>query len=215
MHGFSLEMHYLGLIMCSVVLTNLEVATCDLFDEARFPLESGVFLLRSKVERQRIKVSQELFALVVIGGTYGVDDWYPHPRPETIDDIIRRALALSPLIAPPESRENGRTPTVEDVRSIIIESGCGLRPARKGGIRLETGSVEYMLDGKGHATPLVFNYGEIGANESRPKISHGGQGYQSSWGTAEKAVEIVEQIPTIKLMEYLRCGPFNVMGVKW
>ncbi|KAF8600605.1 nucleotide-binding domain-containing protein [Ceratobasidium sp. AG-I] len=119
---------------------------------------------------------------VVIGGTYGVDDWYPHPRPETIDDIIRRALALSPLIAPPESRENGRTPTVEDVRSIMIETGCGLRPARKGGIRLEMGSAEYMLDGKSHATPLVFNYG------------HGGQGYQSSWGTAERAVEIVVEV---------------------
>lgn len=119
---------------------------------------------------------------VIIGGTYGVDDWYPHPRPETVDDIIRRTLALSPLIAPPESRENGRTPTIEDVRSIMIESGCGLRPARKGGIRLEKGSVEYMLNEKSHTTPMVYNYG------------HGGQGYQSSWGTAERAVGFVEEM---------------------
>lgn len=96
---------------------------------------------------------------VVIGGTYGMDDWYPHPRSETVDDIIRRTLALSPLIAPPKSRENGRVPTVEDVLSIVIESGCGLRPARKGGIRLEKGAVEYMLEGKSYETPLVFNYG--------------------------------------------------------
>ncbi|ELU36024.1 DAO domain-containing protein [Rhizoctonia solani AG-1 IA] len=29
---------------------------------------------------------------VIIGGTYGVNDWYPHPRQSTIDDIITRCL---------------------------------------------------------------------------------------------------------------------------
>jgi D-amino-acid oxidase len=96
---------------------------------------------------------------VVIGGTYQENDWYPHPRQETIDDIINRALALSTLIAPAEARVNGRTPNVEDVRSIMIESGCGLRPARKGGVRLEIGSVEYESGGQNTRTPLIFNYG--------------------------------------------------------
>ncbi|KAG9119496.1 hypothetical protein FRC07_005455 [Ceratobasidium sp. 392] len=118
---------------------------------------------------------------VVLGGTYGINDWYPYPRAETVDNIIRRALALSPLIAPPESRAGDRTPTVEDVKSIIVESGCGLRPGRKGGIRLERGEIEY-LEGEGSKSiPVVYNYG------------HGGQGYQSSWGTAERAVELVEE----------------------
>ncbi|KAG8744307.1 hypothetical protein FRC10_010379 [Ceratobasidium sp. 414] len=118
---------------------------------------------------------------VVLGGTYGINDWYPHPRLETIDDIIRRTLALSPLIAPPESRENGRTPTVEDVKSIMIESGCGLRPARKGGVRLERGEVTYLEGETEMNVPVVYNYG------------HGGQGYQSSWGTSERAAELVEE----------------------
>jgi D-amino-acid oxidase len=92
---------------------------------------------------------------VVLGGTTGVNDWYPHPRPGTTDDIIARTLLISPEIAPPLSRLNGRTPTVGDVKSIMIEAGCGLRPGRKGGIRLEVASVEW----EGKTTPLVFNYG--------------------------------------------------------
>ncbi|KAG9090320.1 hypothetical protein FRC07_012137, partial [Ceratobasidium sp. 392] len=114
---------------------------------------------------------------VMIGGTRGINDWYPHPRPETTDDIITRVLLIAPHIAPPESRSSGRSPTIEDVKSIIIETGCGLRPARKGGIRLEIGSVEW----EGGKTLVVFNYG------------HAGYGYQSSWGSARLAVELLEE----------------------
>ncbi|KAH7102135.1 D-amino-acid oxidase [Auriculariales sp. MPI-PUGE-AT-0066] len=74
---------------------------------------------------------------VVVGGTRGENDWYPLPRPEVAEDILQRALTLAPYIAPPEARADGRTPTVEDVKSIIVEHGCGFRPARKGGIRIE------------------------------------------------------------------------------
>ncbi|GAB1527844.1 hypothetical protein RhiTH_011032 [Rhizoctonia solani] len=124
---------------------------------------------------------------VIIGGTYGVNDWYPHPRQSTIDDIITRCLALSSLIAPAEARIHGRTPSVSDVRSIMIESGVGLRPARKGGVRLETGSVQYVFGSPAFIckVPVVYNYG------------HGGSGYQSSWGTAEKAVELVQNLLSV------------------
>ncbi|KAG8710473.1 hypothetical protein FRC11_004479 [Ceratobasidium sp. 423] len=119
---------------------------------------------------------------VILGGTLGVNDWYPHARPETIDDIISRTLAIAPEIAPPASREGGKRPTVEDVKSIIIETGCGFRPARKGGIRLETGSVEWVDAGVRKETPVVFNYG------------HGGYGYQSSWGSAKLAVDLLKGV---------------------
>ncbi|CAE6466883.1 unnamed protein product [Rhizoctonia solani] len=124
---------------------------------------------------------------VIIGGTYEPNDWYPRPRESTIDDIITRCLVLSPLIAPAGARVNGRTPTIADVRSIIIESGVGLRPARKGGIRLEVGSVQYVFGSPAFVckVPIVYNYG------------HGGQGYQSSWGTAEKAAELVEKVLSV------------------
>ncbi|OAG00844.1 D-amino-acid oxidase-like protein [Paraphaeosphaeria sporulosa] len=54
----------------------------------------------------------------------------------------------------------------------VISHNVGLRPSRKGGPRIE---VERWADG----TPVVHNYG------------HAGAGYQSSWGTAERVVELV------------------------
>ncbi|KAG8795293.1 hypothetical protein FRC12_016307 [Ceratobasidium sp. 428] len=114
---------------------------------------------------------------VMIGGTRGVNDWYPHPRPETTDEIIARVLLIAPEIAPPQSRLHGREPTVDDVKSIVVEIGCGLRPGRKDGIRLEIGSVEW----EGGKTPIIFNYG------------HAGYGYQSSWGSASIAVNLLKK----------------------
>ncbi|KAG7089197.1 hypothetical protein E1B28_010899 [Marasmius oreades] len=115
---------------------------------------------------------------VVVGGTFGVDDWYPTARPETTEDILRHALELCPELAPPEIRAQ-RTPTVDDLKSIIVESGCGLRPARKGGIRLE--ALYFQLEGKEKKVPVITNYG------------HGGVGFQSSWGSATIAVELLEK----------------------
>ncbi|ORY16616.1 hypothetical protein BCR34DRAFT_584275 [Clohesyomyces aquaticus] len=62
---------------------------------------------------------------------------------------------------------------VEDLK--VISHGVGLRPSRKGGPRIE---IEKR---KGWGIPVVHNYG------------HSGAGYQSSWGTAERAVELVKK----------------------
>jgi D-amino-acid oxidase len=75
-------------------------------------------------------------------------------RPETTTEILQRALALCPDLAPPEVRAQ-RAPTVDDLRSIVIEEGCGFRPSRKGGVRLD---VDWVQGAKGRI-PLVFNYG--------------------------------------------------------
>jgi D-amino-acid oxidase len=45
--------------------------------------------------------------------------------------------------------------SVDDLLPLVIEEGCGLRPARKGGIRLETEWVTRGAD----KVPIVFNYG--------------------------------------------------------
>ncbi|KAH7332845.1 D-aspartate oxidase [Rhizoctonia solani] len=119
---------------------------------------------------------------VILGGTSGANDWYPQARSDTVDDIISRTLGIAPEIAPPASREGGRKPTVEDVKGIIVEIGCGLRPARKGGIRIEAGSVEWVDAGVKKETPVVFNYG------------HGGYGYISSWGSAKLAVDLLKGV---------------------
>ncbi|KAJ7218306.1 D-amino-acid oxidase [Mycena rebaudengoi] len=112
---------------------------------------------------------------VIVGGIKVENDWYPLPRAETTLDILKRGLALCPELAPPEIRAQ-RDPTLADLQPVIIEEGCGLRPARKGGIRLE---VEWSVC-KDQKVPVVFNYG------------HGGYGYQSSWGSATLALELLE-----------------------
>ena len=81
---------------------------------------------------------------------------YPAARPETTEDILQRCLAFCPELAPPEIRAQ-RTPTIDDLRPLILEVGVGLRPARKGGLRLEVEWLDVpMASGK---VPLIFNYG--------------------------------------------------------
>jgi len=99
------------------------------------------------------------------------------PRLETTADILKRALSICPELAPPHIRAE-REPTVEDLLPIVIDYGCGLRPARKGGIRLE---VEWFdARGGNGKVPVVYNYG------------HGGAGYQSSWASASEALGLLE-----------------------
>ncbi|KAJ6469204.1 D-amino-acid oxidase [Mycena vitilis] len=112
---------------------------------------------------------------IVLGGTLNVDDWYPLPREETKTAILEKALALWPEIAPPEARQD-RAPTIQDLYPIIVEDGLGLRPHRNEGIRIE---VEWV-EAHGAKAPVVFHYG------------HGAYGFESSWGSASVAVELME-----------------------
>ncbi|KAF2637352.1 nucleotide-binding domain-containing protein [Massarina eburnea CBS 473.64] len=61
---------------------------------------------------------------------------------------------------------------VEDLQ--VISHNVGLRPSRVGGTRVE-------LESWGNGVLVVHNYG------------HAGAGFQSSWGTAERAVELVKK----------------------
>ena len=81
---------------------------------------------------------------------------YPAERPDTSEDILLRCLALCPELAPPDVRAK-RTPTIDDLRPLVLEVGVGLRPARKGGLRLDLEWVD-APQAKGKI-PLVFNYG--------------------------------------------------------
>ncbi|CAI9630314.1 unnamed protein product [Alternaria burnsii] len=64
----------------------------------------------------------------------------------------------------------------------IIAKNVGLRPSRKGGPRIETEMGKWKV-------PVVHCYG------------HAGAGYQSSWGSAERVLELVQktQAPSSKL----------------
>jgi D-amino-acid oxidase len=85
---------------------------------------------------------------------------YPRARTETTKAILERALKLhSSVFAPPEVLAE-RTPTLEDIQTRIVEEGCGLRPARKGGIRLGVEWVDYPGESAQKAQkPVIFNYG--------------------------------------------------------
>jgi D-amino-acid oxidase len=122
---------------------------------------------------------------------------YPSPRPEITEDIIRRALKLCPELVPSHVRANRAASelTIDDVRPLVLEEGCGLRPARRGGIRLE---VDWIPAGaaSGAKVPIVFNYGYLSSHmlpdERLNAGRHGGYGFQSSWGSATIAVRLLE-----------------------
>lgn len=116
---------------------------------------------------------------MIVGGTRVPNDWYPVPRPETTQDILERALKLCPELAPPEVRAI-RAPTVDDLLPHVITEGCGLRPARKGGFRLELEWVDGAKVKRTGRIPVVHNYG------------HGGYGYQASWGCAKRVLELID-----------------------
>ena len=75
-------------------------------------------------------------------------DRYPHPLPEVTEGILKRGLELCPELAP----------TFEELKALVIEEGCGLRPGRVGGIRLES---VHMPNRWGKDVPVVFNYGYV------------------------------------------------------
>ncbi|GAA5875455.1 hypothetical protein JCM16303_000632 [Sporobolomyces ruberrimus] len=112
--------------------------------------------------------------LVVLGGCAEKGNWDPKPREDMSKRIKTRCLALCPDLLPPDKRSNG---TIDDLE--VVEEAVGLRPTREGGIRLEIDEIEREeLSGK--SIKVVHHYG------------HGGYGYQSSWGSAEAAVELVD-----------------------
>lgn len=67
----------------------------------------------------------------------------------------------------------------------VVRHNVGLRPSRHGGPRLE---AEQM----GDIGLVVHNYG-IHLRTKKLKTGASGAGYQSSWGMAIKAAELLEQ----------------------
>ena len=100
----------------------------------------------------------------VLGGTYQLGNWESNPDPNVAVRIMKRAVELHPDL----TGGNG----IEALD--IVRHGVGLRPSRKGGVRVE----KERIDGNW----VVHNYG------------HAGWGYQGSYGCAERVVELVDEI---------------------
>ena len=99
------------------------------------------------------------------------------PRDATTTEILERCLALCPELAPPDIRAQ-RAPTIDDIRPLIVEVTCGLRPMRVGGIRMEIEHIEGRQNQS--KIPMLLNYG------------YGPSGYEPSWGSAKAALGLLE-----------------------
>ncbi|KAF8178101.1 hypothetical protein K438DRAFT_1277948 [Mycena galopus ATCC 62051] len=108
---------------------------------------------------------------IVLGGSWGVNDWHPTSRPETSKSIRERGVRIYPELLPPGKRE------ARDINDLDVIAACvGLRTSRKSGVRLETS----FLEADGRKISVIHNYG------------HGGGGYQSSWGSATYAMKLLD-----------------------
>ena len=97
---------------------------------------------------------------VILGGTKLDNEWHPTPLPQITQEIIARCLELCPELVPPNNRKEGKPPSIDDITPIIIEEGCGLRPGRKGGLRIESDILKLEGTGlKSREVPIVYNYG--------------------------------------------------------
>lgn len=102
----------------------------------------------------------------IVGGTYQVGNWDSQPDPNTAQRLLARIAAQHPQL-------RGKKTAAE---LSVIRHGVGLRPYRKGGVRLETEKL-------GNGGPwIVHNYG------------HAGWGYQGSYGCSKRVVELVEEV---------------------
>ncbi|XHG03056.1 hypothetical protein AWENTII_006377 [Aspergillus wentii] len=98
----------------------------------------------------------------ILGGSYQKGNWESQPDPNLAVRIMKRAVEMCPSLTGGKGIEH----------LDIIRHGVGLRPVREGGTRI---AKERMGD-----VWIVHNYGA------------GGAGYQSSYGCAQAAVDLVQ-----------------------
>ena len=104
----------------------------------------------------------------ILGGTYQKGNWESQPDPDQALRIMKRAVDICPQLT------GGK-----GVGALsVIRHGVGLRPLRTSGVRIEKEKIGEVW--------VVHNYG------------HGGWGYQASYGCAEGAVELVDEVLTPK-----------------
>ena len=117
----------------------------------------------------------------ILGGCYQKDNWDPLPDLNLAVRIMDRAVQLCPRLV------TGNDGVGKGVSGLdIIRHGVGLRPLRDGGPRIER--EELNVDGG--VSTIVHNYG------------HGGYGYQSSYGCAGTAVNLVKEAALEKEKTY-------------
>jgi D-amino-acid oxidase len=98
----------------------------------------------------------------VLGGSYQKGSWESQPDPNLAVRIMTRAVKLCPALTGGKGIEH----------LDVVRHGVGLRPVREGGTRIEREKIGGVW--------VVHNYGA------------GGAGYQSSYGCAMAALDLIE-----------------------
>jgi len=104
----------------------------------------------------------------LLGGSYQKGNWDSQIDPNLAIRIMKRAVQLCPALTGGKGIEH----------LSIIRHGVGLRPLRDGGPRIEKERIG------GHW--IVHNYG------------HGGYGYQSSYGSSQVVIKLVEEVLQVR-----------------
>ncbi|KAF4961803.1 hypothetical protein FSARC_10099 [Fusarium sarcochroum] len=105
----------------------------------------------------------------VIGGTKELGNWQLEPSQETRSQILAAAQSIVPQAC-------NNQQTLESVK--VIKDVVGRRPAREGGMRVETEARDTTWGVK----QVVHAYGA------------GGRGYELSWGVASEVAELVKEV---------------------
>lgn len=110
--------------------------------------------------------------LVVIGGTQEPGEFSIEPNDDDCKKILERCCQLIPSLKDAE----------------IVGKQAGLRPLRKGGIRLE---MEFLKENSNKLSKVIHNYG------------HGGSGVTLCWGCASEVCDIIRSDLSLRVSSHL------------
>ncbi|BGP22281.1 D-amino acid oxidase [Rhodotorula toruloides] len=166
-------------------------------DQAAEPIRGQTVLVKSSCQRCTMDSSDPSSPAYIIprpggevicGGTYGVGDWDLSVNPETVQRILEHCLRLDPSIS-----SDG---TIEGIE--VLRHNVGLRPARRGGPRVEAERLVLPLSRA--RSPLSLGRGSARAGAAKEKevtlvhaYGFSSAGYQQSWGAAEDVAELVDE----------------------
>lgn len=140
-------------------------------DEAMYPIRGQTVLVKGEAECIRTQLGDGGYnayciprpgsGTTILGGTKEADNWNEAVDPATTEKILRQCAHIVPELL-----------TALDGGFEVVSVQCGLRPARKGGARVES---EFVGERQ-----VVHAYG------------HAGAGYQNSIGSSRLVVKLVD-----------------------
>ncbi|KDQ63019.1 hypothetical protein JAAARDRAFT_29013 [Jaapia argillacea MUCL 33604] len=162
-------------------------------DLEMFPIRGQTILVHAPNLRESLEIASDLHPqtstgdatyiiprpgnTVLLGGTFQQGNWDVSLSMSTAGRILSQSCALAPVLKSPDTR--------------ILAHNVGLRPARRGGARVEVEWVEFPLKGELN----IRREAEVKAEIRKVMVIHaygfGPAGYQCSWGVAEEVQQML------------------------